>query len=169
MVKAIVLYNSRCGSTEKVAKKIAEGLGVESRNHKNIPNLEEYDLVVVGSWVIMGMLSFAGKRYLRKLRRKNIAGKKVALFFTSGAPDDINPFTEKSDNPKTIKQIMFESMEKILTKNKEVTILQEHFYCKGAVRMFKKGEVKSNLGHPTEEELTQAKTFGEQLKNQLEP
>ncbi len=167
MVKAIVLYNTRTGSTEKVAKKIAEGLDAEYRSNKNIPDLKEYDLVVTGSWVIMGMLSFAGKRYLRKLRRKNIAGKKIALFFTSGSPDDINPFTKDSDNPKTTRQIMFESMEKVLTKNKEITILQDRFYCKGIVKMTKKGEVKANPDHPIEEDLAQAKAFGEQLKKQL--
>jgi len=167
MVKAIVLYNSRTGSTEKVAKKIAEGLGAEYRSNKNIPDLMEYDLVVTGSWVIMGMLSFTGKRYLRKLRRKNIAGKKIALFFTSGSPDDIHPFTESSDNPKTVKQMMFESMEKILVKNKDVTILQDRFYCKGIVKMTKKGEVKANPDSPTEEDLAQAKAYGEQLKKQL--
>jgi len=164
MVKAIVLYNSRTGSTEKVAKKIAEGLGAEYRSNKNIPDLMEYNLVVAGSWVIMGMLSFAGKRYLRKLRRKNIAGKKIALFFTSGSPDDIHPFTKDSDNPKTTKQIMFESMENILAKNKDVNILQDRFYCKGIVKMTKKGKVQANPDHPTEEDLAQAKVFGEQLK-----
>ncbi|MBK5112134.1 MAG: hypothetical protein KGD59_04475 [Candidatus Heimdallarchaeota archaeon] len=168
MAKAIVLYNSRTGSTEKIAMKIAEGLGVEYRNNKNIPDLKDYDLVVTGSWVIMGMLSFAGKRYLRKLRRKNIAGKKVALFFTSGSPDDIHPFTADSNEPKTTKQIMFESMEKILAKNKDVTILQERFYCKGIVKMTKKGEVKANPDSPTEEDLAQAKSFGEQLKKTIE-
>ncbi|MHA1123660.1 MAG: flavodoxin family protein [Candidatus Heimdallarchaeota archaeon] len=151
MVKAIVLYNSRTGSTEKVAKKIAEGLGAEYRSNKNIPDLKEYDLVATGSWVIMGMLSFAGKRYLRKLRRKNIAGKKVALFFTSGSPDDIHPL----------------SMENILAKNKDVTILQDRFYCMGIVKMTKKGKVQANPDHPTEEDLAQAKAFGEQLKKQL--
>ncbi|NHK32891.1 MAG: hypothetical protein FK730_16205, partial [Asgard group archaeon] len=112
MVKAIVLYNSRGGNTKKVAMKIAEGLGAECRSNWHVPNLKEFDLVVVGSWVIMGRISFTGARYLRRLRRKSIAGKKVALFFTSGAPDNINPFTEKTDNPKTIKELMFSSMEK---------------------------------------------------------
>ena len=167
MAKAIVLYNSRTGSTEKVAIKIAEGLGAEYKNNKNIPDLKEYDLVVTGSWVIMGMLSFAGRRYLRKLRRKNIAGKKIALFFTSGSPDEIHPFSESTDDPKTVKQLMFESMEKVLSKNKDVTILQDRFYCKGIVKMTKKGEVKANPDHPTEEDLAQAKAFGEQLKKQL--
>lgn len=165
MVKAIVLYNSRSGNTKKVASKIAEGLEVEFRGKRNIPDLIDYDLIVVGSWVIMGHISFGGARYLKKLRRKNIAGKKVALFFTSGAPEDIHPMTENKV-PKKIKEVMFESMEKILTKKQQVTILPERFYCKGAIRIL--GKEKENIGHPTEEELMQAKAFGEKLKKQLE-
>ncbi|NPD88018.1 MAG: hypothetical protein HGN29_04805 [Asgard group archaeon] len=168
MVKAIVLYNSRGGNTKQVAMKIAEGLGVECRNNKKIPDLKEYDLIVVGSWVIMGRISFAGARFLRKLRRKSIEGKKISLFFTSGGPDEIHPFTERKGNPRKIKEIMFETMEEILNKKNLVTILPDRYYCKGAIRLTKHGEVKDNVGHPTEEELAQAKTFGEQLKKQFE-
>ncbi|MCG3221492.1 MAG: hypothetical protein H7641_08935 [Candidatus Heimdallarchaeota archaeon] len=168
MVKALVLYNSRGGNTKQVAMKIAEGLGTECRNNKKIPDLKEYDLIIVGSWVIMGRISFAGARYLRKLKRKGIEGRKVALFFTSGAPDDIHPMTERKGTPKKIKEVMFETMERILTKKNKINILSERFYCKGAIRITKHGEVKDNVGHPTEEELAQAKAFGEQLKNQFE-
>jgi flavodoxin len=164
MGKAVVLYNSRGGNTEKVAKQIAEGLGAECYNHKNIPNLASYELVVVGSWVMMGRISFAGARYLRKLQRKNIEGKKVALFFTSGAPEELNPMT-KQKNPRLIKDIMFDSMEKILTKNNPGAILQDRFYAKGATRIFKRGAPKEPIGHPSEEELAQARAFGELLRH----
>ena len=100
------------------------------------------------------------------LKRKGIDGKKVALFFTSGGPDEDHPFSKDKENPKKIKEVMFEKMENIIAKNKQVTIIPERFYCKGAIRMM--GEVKDNIGHPTEEELEQARLFGEQLKTQLE-
>lgn len=165
MVKAIVLYNSRGGNTKKVAEKIAEGLGVGTKNNNNIPDLNDYDLVVVGSWMMMGRLSFAGSRYLKKLKKKGIEGKKVALFFTSGGPEEVHWRTENTEHPKKLKEIMFEKMEEILTRNKQVTILQERFYCKGAIRMG--GEVKDNEGYPTEEDLERARLFGEQLKDKL--
>ncbi len=166
MLKAIVIYNSRGGNTKEVAMKIAEGLEAEHKNHKNIPDLENYDLLVLGSWMIMGMVSFAGARYLRKLRKKKIDGKKVVLFFTSGAPDDIHPMTENKV-PKKIKEVMFEKMERIVNKKNQITILPERFYCKGAIRVLKHGEPKEPIGHPTEEELAQAKAFGEMLKEKL--
>ncbi len=166
MVKAIIIYNSRGGNTKKVAMKLSEGLEAECKSHKNIPDLKDYDLLVLGSWMIMGMVSFAGARYLRKLRKKNIDGKKVALFFTSGAPDDIHPMTENKV-PKKIHEVMFEKMERRVNKNNQVTILPERFYCKGAVRTMKHGAPKEPIGHPTEEELVQAKAFGEMLKEKL--
>ncbi|TFH26490.1 MAG: hypothetical protein E4G98_07015 [Promethearchaeota archaeon] len=166
MGKAVVLYNSRGGNTTKVAAKIAEGLDSECFDHKHIPDLQVYDLVVVGSWVMMGRISFAGARYLKKLSRKHILGKKIALFFTSGAPETINPMTENK-NPRLIKDIMFDSMETILCKNATVTIVPDRFYAKGATRMFKRGKPNEPLGHPSEEELQQAKTFGESLKQQF--
>lgn len=167
MSKAIVLYNSHTGNTKKVAMKIAEGLEVDCRNHRKIPDLKDYDLIVVGSWVIFGRISFTGARYLKGLKRKNIAGKTIALFFTAGTPDVIHPFTEKSDNPRTIKQIMFDSMEKILSLNQQVNILKERFYCPGETKMFKNSKPTQSIGHPTTEELAKAKAFGEQLKSLL--
>ena len=165
MTKSIVLYNSRGGNTKQVAMKIAEGLGVECLDNKNIPkNIEEFDLLVLGTWPMMFKVSSAGKRWLTKLSKKNINGKKIALFFTSAGPDEDLPKSE--DNPKKIKEMVFETMEDIISKNNDVTILEERFYCKGALRMM--GKIMANEGHPTEEELAQAKEFGEMLKSKIE-
>lgn len=84
MVKAIVIYNSRGGNTRKVAEKIAEGLGVQSVNQKNIPqNIENYDLLVLGTWSMMFKIRGKSKRWLTKFSKKIIEDKKVTLFFTS--------------------------------------------------------------------------------------
>ena len=164
MTKAIVLYDSRTGNTKQVAMKIAEGLGVDCNDYKQIPDLKNYDLIVVGSWVMAGRISSTGARMLRKICRKSKNEKKVALFFTSGAPDKVNPETEQSGKPRTTKEIMFEQMENILHKNKQLTILPKRFCCSGASRVFKKGKIVDGFGHPSEEELTQAKAFGKSLK-----
>ena len=167
MTNAIVIYNSRGGNTKKIALKIAEGLEAECKDFKNIPDLSDYDLLVLGSWVIMGRIRFKGARYLRRLRRKKIDGKKVVLFFTSGAPDDIHPFTENKI-PRKIHEIMFETMEKRINKKNQVTVLEDRFYCKGAVRSIGGLEEKGSFGHPTDEELAQAREFGEMLKEKLD-
>ena len=165
MAKAIVLYNSRGGNTKNVAMKIAEGLGVECRDNKNIPeNIEEFDLLVLGTWPMMFKVSSAGRRWLKKFSKRNLDGKKVAFFFTSAGPDEDLPKSE--DNPKKIKEMVFETMEEIISKSQGVTILEERFYCKGALRMM--GKIMAEEGHPTEEELAQAKEFGEMLKAKFE-
>jgi len=167
MTKAVVLYNSKGGNTKKVADKIAEGLEADIFDNKKIPDLSAYSLVVVGSWMMAGMISFAGSRYLKKLKKKGIEGKKVAMFYTGGEPEDIHWKDKEQgvENPRLLHEIMFSKMEAILTKVKQVTILEERFYCKGAVRMG--GEIKSNEGCPTEEDLERAKEFGIKLKNLL--
>jgi flavodoxin len=167
LTKAIVVYNSRGGNTKKVAEHIAEGLGAEMSDSKKVPNLVDYDLVVVGTWCMFGRISFGGARLIRKLRRKKITGKKVALFFTAGDPEEIHPFTEKSDKPKSIKEIMFNSMEKRLSKSKNVTILDERFYSVGAMRVGPTKEPADKIGHPSDEELAAAKAFGEKLKSMI--
>ena len=164
MVKAIVLYNSHTGNTKKVAEKIAEGLGVESRDKKNIPDLQDFDLVALGSWVIMGRISFGGARYLRRIRKK-LAGKKVALFFTSAGPDEDHWKKEDGSKPRKIKDVMFKQMERIVNKHGNVSILSERFYCKGYIKF---GGQEDNIGHPTDEDLEKAKEFGGQLRQILE-
>lgn len=165
MSEAIVLYNSRGGNTKKIAQKIAEGLEADCKSHREIPDLSNYNLVVIGSWMIFGRISFAGARYLKKLKRKGIAGKKVAFFFTGGDPEAIHYKTENTENPTPQKEMMFNTMEKIVNAKKDVTILSERFSCKGAMRMF--GKIVENAEHPTEEEFSQAKVFGENLKRHL--
>ena len=164
MVKAIVLYNSRGGNTRKIAMKIADGLGCESYDNRHIPDLHEYDLIVVGSWCIAGRISFKGARFLRKLHRKHVSEKNFALFFTSSAPDDINPMNKI---PKTIKDCMWEKMKSILQKNSDVNILEDRFYSKGALRLFSFSKPMDQIGHPSEDELAQAKAFGEKLRSQF--
>ena len=106
MSKAIVVYSSRGGNTEQVARKIAEGLGADIGERNKVPNIDEYSLVVAGSWCVMGMLAPAGGRVFRRIKRKTKSQKKAALFFTSGAPDEVHPMTKDSPEPKTIKQII---------------------------------------------------------------
>jgi flavodoxin len=166
MVNAIVIYNSRGGNTRQVAEKIAEGLEVESVDQKNIPsNLEDYELLVLGTWPWMFKVRGKGKRWLKKIGKKKIDGKKVALFFTSAGPDELIPNSEEQGNPKLIKEMVFETMENLVNSENKVTILEERFYCKGALRMF--GKIMDNEGHPTKEDLANAKNFGEMLKERF--
>ncbi len=114
---------------------------------------------------MMFKLRSKSKRWLTKLSKKKINGKKVALFFTSAGPEEVIPGTQET-NPKLIKKMVFETMENIINREKKVSTLDDRFYCKGAFRMMCK--IMNNEGHPTDEELEQARAFGEMLKDKFE-
>lgn len=161
MVNAVVLYNSKGGNTREVGMKIAEGLGCEVFGKKNIPkDLSGYDLVVAGSWMAAGMLM--GANMFSKIAKK-YSGK-MALFFTSGAPEEEFPFgKEEGKPPKYIKDVMWEKMEKKLRKNPQIEILGERFCSKGDIK-FEKKKPDYVKKHPSEQELEDAKAFGVGLK-----
>ena len=162
MVNAVVLYNSKSGNTKEIGMKIAEGLECETFDKKNIPkDLSQYDLIVVGSWMAAGMLM--GAIMFSKIGKK-YSGK-VALFFTSGAPDEVNPMVkaEEGKPQKLIKEIMWDKMEQRLSKNPNIKIVEERYCSKGDISFDKK---KSDYvkKHPSEQELMDAIAFGKALK-----
>lgn len=161
MVNAIVIYNSKSGNTAMVGKKIAEGLGCEAYHKKDFPkDLSGYDLVVAGSFMRIGMLQ--GGNMFSKIARK-YSGK-IALFFTSGGPEEEYPFgKEEGKPPRFIKDVMWEKMEKNLLKNPNIEIVDNRYYCKGDIK-FEKKKPDYVRKCPSDEDLQNAKEFGESLK-----
>ncbi|MFW9921787.1 MAG: flavodoxin family protein [Candidatus Thorarchaeota archaeon] len=164
MAKAIVIYNSRGGNTKKVATKIAEGLGAEIVNQKKIPNLKDYNLVVVGTWVMAGSISPSGKKYLNKLDSEQLKGKKIAMFISAAGPED--PPLGQGPEAGIIKDLAFDQIQNIL-KVKELEVVNERIAIKGAFRIFRFGSGAANKGMPDENGLEEAKKFGETLKKYL--
>ncbi len=163
MKKSIVIYNSRGGNTKKVATSIAEGLGAEIVNSRKIPDLQDYDLIVLGTWIIAGQLSPRGKKFFSSLDSK-VKGKKAVMFISSAGPNE-QPKGGNPDDP-LIKETVFEQMGEILTE-KGLVIAKERLAIKGAFRFFRFGPGAFEKGHPTEEELNEAKDFGTSLKKLL--
>lgn len=81
-MKAIVVYSTLTGNTEKVARAVAAGLGdgTEIFNVTEAPSPEPYDLVAVGFWVDRGHPDQRAMDYM-----KRVQGKKTFTFFTLGA------------------------------------------------------------------------------------
>jgi menaquinone-dependent protoporphyrinogen oxidase len=86
--RVLIAYVSKRGATRDYAQVVGETL--RSRGHKvdlvdlkkdRKPDLSPYDVVVVGTGVQMGMVYRKGKRVLE---RKELAGKQVAIFLSSG-------------------------------------------------------------------------------------
>jgi len=164
MAKAIVIYNSRGGNTKKVATMIAEGLEADLKKSSKIPDLKDYKLIVLGTWVLAGSPSPAGKKYLSKLNSEQMKGKNVAMFISAAGPDE--PPLGQGPEAGIIKDIVFEKMQKIL-ENKGINVVEERLSLKGAFRFFRFGPGAQNKGYPTDEELQKAKLFGESLKKYL--
>ena len=89
MKKAIVIYDSVFGNTEKIARALVEGLkeqGVKVDCSKvdevNINRLGEYDLLAIGGPTHMHGVSKPMKAFLKKLKEVDLRGKKTFAFDT---------------------------------------------------------------------------------------
>lgn len=89
MKKAIVIYFTRFGNTEKIAKALASGLGehgIEVDCMKSIEvevdKLTEYDLIAIGSPTHFRSIPKTMKSFLEKLEREAIKEKKAFAFDT---------------------------------------------------------------------------------------
>ena len=89
MVKTLIVYQSLYGSTEKIAKTIADILkkgynhNVEVykfRQTKILPNIIDYDNIIVGSGIFNGKWGNDAQKFLKN----DFAKKKVAVFVCSG-------------------------------------------------------------------------------------
>lgn len=85
--KTLVAYFTKGGATEEYAKVIAEtltasGLAVEMRNlASDIPNVTEYDTIVLGTGVRMFTVY---RRWRKVLKQKALRDKRLFVFLSSG-------------------------------------------------------------------------------------
>ena len=83
-MKALIVYSSRTGNTEKICRAAAEVIpGCDVFPVGDAPAPDGYDLVGVGYWVDKGMPDKDAAAYLERL-----SGVRVALFGTLGAWPD---------------------------------------------------------------------------------
>lgn len=89
MVKAVVVYDTEFGNTERIAKVLAEGMeeqGVDVEcvevEEVEIDKLTEHDLLVIGGPTHMHNMSKPVKEFLEKLETEDVRGMKVFAFDT---------------------------------------------------------------------------------------
>jgi len=80
--RALVVFDSFTGNTERVARAIADALGAEARHTDQVTECDAYDLLVVGSLDIRGKPTAKIRRFLEGPGR----GKPFAAFITYGMP-----------------------------------------------------------------------------------
>ncbi len=88
--KAIIVFGTRYGATTGTSEEIAkvlrgEGFDVRVTNAKEegVNDISEYDLVIVASGMQIDRWTGEPEKFLKKFQ-KELAGKKVALFVSSG-------------------------------------------------------------------------------------
>jgi len=89
MSRAIVVYDTRFGNTEKIARALAEGMegqGVHvdclKVDEVDVGKLGEYDLLAIGGPTHAFGISEPMKDFLQKLEKVNLGGKRAFAFDT---------------------------------------------------------------------------------------
>ena len=132
-----VVYYSMCGNTKKVAEAIAAELGVKAENVKGKGELDKDPFVFLDSGCYA---SRPGGKLRRFIARNDFKGRQVALFGTSGSGEGSE----------------VRAMEELLKPTG--ALIRGSFYCKG------KSFFLFARGHPSDEELANAREFANEMK-----
>ncbi|BCJ96065.1 flavodoxin [Anaerocolumna cellulosilytica] len=137
-MKAMIVYSTKAGKTEKVAKAMGEQLGITPVNVIYKPIVSDIDVLFVGSGIYYGTVSEEIQLFLDTLRVD--AAKKIVLFSTSQIGKDV----------------LVELREELLDKGFAVS--NKSFHCKGKFIYF-------NFGHPNAKDLRNAADFVKEITN----
>jgi len=138
----LVVYYSKGGKTRKIADVITQELGCKAVDTgREAPDISGVDLLVVGSGTYIGKPGKQLQEFLSGL--KPISNGKAAFFLTSSGND-----------PRPVK-FLRNALE---AKGYKVV---STFSCRGQYLL-------SSRGHPTEEDLKNAKVFAADLKDKIQ-
>jgi len=119
MTKALIVYGTRYGATASTSEVIAEvlrqeGFDVRVVNAKKdkVQDINEYDLVIVGSGIQIHKWTGEPEKFLKKFQ-KELAKKKVALFVCCGSTE---PLDDKTDKAKSIENARTKYLEEKAAK-----------------------------------------------------
>jgi len=146
-MKALIVYDTKYGNTQKVAELIGEGYKSIADNETVIENVSEidlhqkenYDLIIIGSPNHVGSYTGKIKKFIKGLRDSNIQGSSYAVFDTY-LGKDFEKATKK----------MEKLVEKILPNLKRLS----------SGLSIKVGGMKGPI---VDEDLPKCKEFGEKL------
>ena len=83
-MKSLILYASKYGATHEIAKRIQNALGegvLHDLGQRTLPDLAEFDCVIVGSSVYAGVARKEAKAFLNQYKDV-LVGKKLGLFLS---------------------------------------------------------------------------------------
>lgn len=131
-----VIYSSMTGHSKKIAKAVAQHLGVTANNVKDNPQLKDVDLLFIAGGIYGGACNTKLVKYAEGIKGENV---KNAAFITSCASNESKQ----------------EKVREILSSN-GVKVLDKEYICLGSFLFMK-------MGHPNKEEVQGAVKFAEDI------
>ncbi|WP_169764101.1 flavodoxin family protein [Campylobacter mucosalis] len=113
-MKKIIIYSSKTGNTKMVAQAIADELSCDALSYENAPNLNDFDLIILGYYIDKGGADSGFYKFVKE----QIINKKVGYFITMGAEPE--------------GEILEKTMQNAREFLKENEILRE-FVCQGKI------------------------------------
>jgi flavodoxin len=157
-VNPIVLYSSKGGNTEKIAKEIANQLNcpcvaVSKKSTAFNVNLEDYDLVFIGTGIYVSKPNSDLLNFLKQTELKG--AQKFAIFLTwmGIGKSDENAFDKL----------------KIVLEDKGHTVLDNCFKCYGEghsliMRGLARTLPHETVGHPDADDLAAARNWAQEVR-----
>jgi flavodoxin len=146
-MKALVVYDSVFGNTEKVAQAMGEALGsqaeVETLRVGNVKpdHLANLDALIVGSPTRAFSPTPAIKNWLKSLPRNSLQGVKVAAFDTRMVIEEVNSALLTF----MVKLFGFAAKpigDRLTKKGGDLALAPEGFFVKGSEGPLKEGELE---------------------------
>jgi flavodoxin len=136
-MKNAVVYVSKGGNTEKLARAVAQGAGVQAQPLTGISAFDTpVDLLFVGASIYAGRIDGAMRSFLQTLSAGQV--KRVAVFGSAcGAKSAL-------------------AEVKTILEPKGIPVFDEAFHCKGSFLFL-------NSGHPNDSDLAAAAAFAKRL------
>ncbi|NTV78386.1 MAG: flavodoxin [Clostridiales bacterium] len=98
-MKVLIAYAGKTGTTEKCATLLKENLKNTEVNLVNLnlstPDISQYDGVIVGGSIRMGMLAKAAKQFVAK-NKEQLLTKKCGYFICNGFPAQAESFLSQN-------------------------------------------------------------------------
>ncbi|MDG6221985.1 MAG: hypothetical protein IAX21_07735 [Candidatus Bathyarchaeota archaeon] len=146
----VVVFSSKGGNTENVAREIAQELNCEAIKLSEEPDfskgqLKDYNMVFLGTWVRGGHASHEMIKFLEQLNFGD-SNRQFALFMTwaGGGKSDAWTFMKVKD----------------ILQAKNQKLLPDYYRCFGKTFGF------ARKGHPNKQELTESRKWAKNLVDQ---
>ncbi len=146
-MKPLIIYYSRTGNTEKIAKAMADELDAELKEADKVDKVKERELIGLGS----GIYAMKHDKRILNLVDEIPSSSKVFIFSTSGMTSN------------WIVNFMHSALRKKL-ENKGVEIIGE-WNCPGHDNFILIRWLGLNKGRPNEKDLMAAENFVKEVSN----